>query len=66
LPENPEKVDDLKANLKGATGELFSFQGDVSKTEDVEKLISWVEQKFGAVHVLINNAGIGSAGSIIG
>jgi len=34
------------------------FQTDVSKVEDIEKLMEYVLKKFGKIDVLINNAGI--------
>ena len=38
-------------------GEAMAFQGDVTRTEDVEALIKGVENAWGAIDVLVNNAG---------
>lgn len=34
------------------------FRADVSKAEDMQRLISFTEETFGKLHVLFNNAGI--------
>ena len=38
-------------------GEAMAFQGDVTRTEDVEALIKGVENAWGAIDILVNNAG---------
>lgn len=39
---------------------------DISDTEDVKNVCKAAVEKFGAIHVLINSAGIGAAGKIVG
>lgn len=39
---------------------------DVTKTDDIKATVQTALDKFGALHILVNNAGIGSAGRIIG
>jgi NAD(P)-dependent dehydrogenase (short-subunit alcohol dehydrogenase family) len=48
------------AGEMGATG----IQCDVSKLESVEALAAEVVERFGTVHVIVNNAGIGPMGRI--
>lgn len=55
-----EAVTDLEAS--GA--EAIGVPVDVSKMEDVEALRDAALEKFGAVHVVCNNAGVGSGGPI--
>ena len=43
--------------IKSQGGEALAFQGDVTSTEDVEALIKGVENAWGAIDVLVNNAG---------
>src|SRR5580704_14936945 len=38
---------------------VFGMVADVSKLEDVRRFIGAVRERFGAVHILINNAGVG-------
>jgi NAD(P)-dependent dehydrogenase (short-subunit alcohol dehydrogenase family) len=53
-----KSVDEVLAGLSRA-GEVFGMAADVSKADDVRRFISEVERKFGAIHILINNAGAG-------
>lgn len=48
--------------LKDKGAPVLSVQTDVSKTDDVERLASLAYERFGAVHVLCNNAGVGGGG----
>lgn len=45
---------------KGAAGEVTGISVDVTEPASVEALAAEVYQRFGAVHVLINNAGVGA------
>jgi NAD(P)-dependent dehydrogenase (short-subunit alcohol dehydrogenase family) len=47
------------AELSGRGVEVATMRCDVSKLEDVEALAAATVERFGAVHVLCNNAGIG-------
>lgn len=38
----------------------MGIPADVSKAEDIDRLVAFVEQEFGGVDILINNAGTGS------
>ena len=48
--------------LKKKVAPVLSVRADVSKAEDVQKLADEAYAKFGAVHVLCNNAGVGMGG----
>lgn len=52
----PEKTEKLinEQNLKG-----FAYKCDVGNQAEVEKVFKKIEEKFGVVNILINNAGIG-------
>ena len=50
-PEEGERFDDI-------TGEYLYVQGDISKPSDREKMLGETLKRFGAVHVLVNNAGV--------
>jgi NAD(P)-dependent dehydrogenase (short-subunit alcohol dehydrogenase family) len=50
-----EKLDELSAEL----GDAPTFQADLSSLDEVRKLAAEVEAQTDALHVLINNAGIG-------
>jgi NAD(P)-dependent dehydrogenase (short-subunit alcohol dehydrogenase family) len=46
------------AAIEAAGGSAWFVQTDVAKEEDVEKLVSAVQDRFGKLNLLINNAGI--------
>jgi NAD(P)-dependent dehydrogenase (short-subunit alcohol dehydrogenase family) len=46
------------ASAAGLTIRCENCQADISKTEDREKLIAFVRDKFGRLDVLVNNAGV--------
>lgn len=60
-----EKIDSavLRAREKGLT--LYGRAADVTAPESFSALLSWVWETFGALHVLVNNAGLGSAGPLL-
>lgn len=45
--------------IKKNDGEAFFQKTDVSNPEDHEKLVKLADEKFGGLHIAINNAGIG-------
>uniref|UniRef100_A0A9I3GIM9 Dehydrogenase n=1 Tax=Anopheles farauti TaxID=69004 RepID=A0A9I3GIM9_9DIPT len=59
LARRVERVDELKNDLSGDAKErLHSIRCDVTKEEDILAAFRQIEEKFGGVDVLINNAGI--------
>tara|TARA_R110002073_G_scaffold78163_4_gene188623 strand:+ start:833 stop:1588 length:756 start_codon:yes stop_codon:yes gene_type:complete len=57
VARNEEKLTETRDQLIAAGGEAEYFIGDVTSEEDVARIASEVEAKFGAPHILINNAG---------
>ena len=58
-----ETVDRALAELSGA-GEVFGMVADVSKRDEVQRLVAAVVEKFGTVDILVNSAGIGIFASV--
>ncbi|SDM00860.1 SDR family NAD(P)-dependent oxidoreductase [Pedobacter antarcticus] len=54
--ENGERV---VAELKSQGADVIFVQADTSKPEDNEKLVKITIEQFGALHIAVNNAGIG-------
>lgn len=48
----------VKKEIEDAGGKAFTVQGDVSKSEDVDRIFKTVKDEFGGLEVLVNNAGI--------
>ncbi|KAK4877778.1 hypothetical protein RN001_010284 [Aquatica leii] len=55
----------LSNKLKGRSGKLHPFQCDITKESDILKVFEWVKNNYGAVHVLVNNAGIARPSGLI-
>ena len=48
----------VKKEIEATGGKAFTVQGDVSKSEDVDRVFKAVKDEFGCLDVLVNNAGI--------
>ncbi|MCX6620564.1 MAG: SDR family NAD(P)-dependent oxidoreductase, partial [Acidobacteria bacterium] len=60
---NQESVDQTVSELS-ARGRVVGVAADVSKEEDVLRLFAFVDSEFGALDILINNAGVGIFSSL--
>lgn len=59
LARRKERVDKLASDLaKNVTGKLIAFQCDVSKEDEIIEAFTWINERYGGVDVLVNNAGI--------
>jgi 3-oxoacyl-[acyl-carrier protein] reductase len=52
-----KELDAAAAGIQGANGKVHSIVTDVTKAGDVNRLIEETVKKFGAMHILVNNAG---------
>ncbi|AET70106.1 3-oxoacyl-(acyl-carrier-protein) reductase [Desulfosporosinus orientis DSM 765] len=53
-----DKAEETAALIREAGGESIAVQADVSRQEDVDRLISTTLDHFGKIDILVNNAGI--------
>lgn len=60
-----ESLTKTDADLKALGAETLIVQTDVSREDAVENLAEQSFQAFGAVHLLVNNAGVASPGSVL-
>lgn len=58
-------VDDTVAELKRAGADILGLAADVSKPEDVGRLVEATVQRFGRIDILVNNAGTSKRGSLL-
>src|SRR6516225_1714524 len=56
----PDKAEDAVAEIEKDGGHAFAQQADVSSEADVLKMFEAVQNEFGSVDILINNAGLQS------
>jgi NAD(P)-dependent dehydrogenase (short-subunit alcohol dehydrogenase family) len=57
-------LEQIRQELAGQGVEVFAMHCDVRKSEQVQALADAAMAKFGAVHLLFNNAGVGSGGLV--
>lgn len=53
-----EAAEAVKDEIEKNGGHAFLVQGDVSKADDVDRIFKEIKDRFGALDVLVNNAGI--------
>src|SRR5690348_17533854 len=53
-----EPADKIVAAIEDAGGAAMSMIGDVADRTAVQKFVRAVEEKYGGIHILINNAGL--------
>ena len=65
LARRSELVEEHAKKLSDKKGKLHAFKCDIRKEEDILKAFDWTTKNLGPVHILINNAGIGSGGKYL-
>ena len=58
-------LDETKAAIEAAGGEVLSCVADMSRREDIERFINDTEAHFGRLDILVNNAGDAAVGRTI-
>jgi NAD(P)-dependent dehydrogenase (short-subunit alcohol dehydrogenase family) len=61
---NQAALDATVDELRAAGVDVFGVRTDVSKADEVQALADATMARFGAVHLLFNNAGVGSGGFV--
>lgn len=55
---DPGRADATAKGLRDSGSEAISIQGDVTRSDDVRDMVRLAGDRFGPIHILINNAGI--------
>jgi len=58
IPQQEENLKKVQEEIKAIGVEAKYFMADVSKLEEVEKMMQDIQKEFGQLDVLVNNAGI--------
>ena len=61
IARRAEKSQKIVDEITAAGGEVTYIQGDVTKTEDLDRLFNTCVEKYGAPDILVGHAGIGAA-----
>jgi len=59
-------LEQAQEELSGGPDKVLAMQIDVARAEEMERLAETAFKRFGAVHLLCNNAGVGGGASIVG
>jgi len=54
-----ELLDSLAREVENGGGKIFTFSGDMSKENDIQKFVKNTIDRLGGIDILINNAGVG-------
>jgi NADP+-dependent farnesol dehydrogenase len=65
LARRSEKIEEYSRNLGNVSGKVYARKCDVSDLTSVKETFQWIEEKFGSIHILVNNAAILSKGKIL-
>jgi NAD(P)-dependent dehydrogenase (short-subunit alcohol dehydrogenase family) len=60
----PGPLAEVEANLQAGGSTALAVRADVSQAKDVEALAQQTLEAFGAVHLLCNNAGVATSGTV--
>ncbi|CAB3246457.1 unnamed protein product [Arctia plantaginis] len=63
LARRAELIDTLNSKVRGS-GTVVSRKCDVSNARDMSDTFKWIEDTFGGVHIMINNAGVFHSGDV--
>jgi NADP+-dependent farnesol dehydrogenase len=58
LARRVEKIDELIADFGETNGKIYPYMCDVSDLANIKECFKWIEEKFGTVNILVNNAGV--------
>lgn len=58
VARNVDKLKETEATIAAAGGKAAVFAGDVTDGEAVQRIVGEVVERFGGLHILVNNAGI--------
>lgn len=65
LARRSERVESIIEELGSIKGQAYALKCDISDPQEVLKAFKWIENKFGVVNILVNNAAIVRSGGIL-
>lgn len=57
LARRHERIQDIAKELGETPGKIYAYKCDVSDLQSVKDTFKLIEEKFGAIHILVNNSG---------
>lgn len=66
LARRPNLIDQLSESLPNEVkSNLYSVKCNLADESDIKSAFKWIDEKFGSVDVLVNNAGVALSGNIV-
>lgn len=65
LARRSGKIEEIAESLGKTPGKVSARKCDVSDLQSVKDAFKWIEEKFGVIHILVNNAAIINNGKIL-
>lgn len=65
LARRKDLLDQLAQELISAKGKFHPVQVDMTKEEDILRGFQWTKENVGPVHILVNNAGLATTGTLL-
>ncbi|KAL7048561.1 hypothetical protein ACKWTF_003396 [Chironomus riparius] len=66
LARRPEMIEEFAKEIEGTGfGKIYAYKCDVSSLDSIKETFKWIEDKFGVINILVNNAGIGKKTTIL-
>ena len=62
---NPQSAETTADEIRSAEGKAIGFKVDVTHQDEVERMVSRTVSEFGALNILVNNAGVGAVAPIL-
>jgi len=62
---NVEKLKEIAAKLEKESGKFCPFQCDLRKENEILSMFEFIKEKFGVLHICINNAGLAHHASLL-
>lgn len=65
LARRYDKVEAIAKSIGNTSGKVYARKCDVSDLESVKEAFKWIEEEFGSINILVNNAAVLSKGKIL-
>jgi NADP+-dependent farnesol dehydrogenase len=58
LARRSEKIEEYASKLSNLKGKIYAKKCDISDLDSVKSTFKWIEEKFGVINILVNNAAV--------